>query len=97
MCSIYGAIMRTAKSRAELTERYCDLQRKTVLPQLKKGLSALVYLQIVKSLHIPVTLVPMLFQNGRYYSRLLSIKSENVRVKPLMFQERSEVWQCLQS
>ena len=54
------------------------------------------WLQIVKSLHIPVTLVPMLFQNGRYYSRLLSIKSENVRVKPLMFQERSEVWQCLQ-
>ena len=54
------------------------------------------WLQIVKCLHIPVTLVPMLFQNGRYYSRLLSIKSENVRVKPLMFQERSEVWQCLQ-
>ena len=30
----------------ELTERYCDLQRKTVLPQLKKGLSALVYTQL---------------------------------------------------
>ena len=36
----------TAKSRAELTERYCDLQRKTILPQLKKGLSALVYTQL---------------------------------------------------
>ena len=36
----------TARSRAELTERYCDLQRKTVLPQLKKGLSALVYTQL---------------------------------------------------
>ena len=36
----------TARSRAELTERYCDLQRKTILPQLKKGLSALVYTQL---------------------------------------------------
>ena len=36
----------TARSRAELTERYRDLQRKTVLPQLKKGLSALVYTQL---------------------------------------------------
>ena len=32
-----------AKSRAELTERYQKLQRDTVLPQLKNGLSALVY------------------------------------------------------
>ena len=36
----------TAKSRAELTERYCDLQLRTILPQLKKGLSALVYTQL---------------------------------------------------
>ena len=36
----------TAKSRAELTERYQKLQRDTVLPQLKNGLSALVYTQV---------------------------------------------------
>lgn len=36
----------TARSRAELTERYCDLRAMTVLPQLKKGLSALVYTQL---------------------------------------------------
>ena len=36
----------TARSRAELTERYRDLQLKTILPQLKKGLSALVYTQL---------------------------------------------------
>ena len=36
----------TARSRAELTERYCDLQLRTILPQLKKGLSALVYTQL---------------------------------------------------
>ena len=36
----------TAKSRAELTTRYKKLQLKTVLPQLGKGLSALVYTQL---------------------------------------------------
>ena len=36
----------TARSRAELTERYRDLQLRTILPQLKKGLSALVYTQL---------------------------------------------------
>ena len=36
----------TAKSRAELTERYRKLQLETVLPQLRNGLSALVYTQI---------------------------------------------------
>lgn len=36
----------TAKSRAELTERYRRLQLETVLPQLQKGLSALVYTQL---------------------------------------------------
>ena len=36
----------TAKTRAELTERYQKLQRGTVLPQLKNGLSALVYTQV---------------------------------------------------
>ena len=36
----------TAKSRAELTERYKKLQLETVLPQLKNGLSALVYTQV---------------------------------------------------
>ena len=35
----------TAKSREELTARYKKLQLGTVLPQLKKGLSALVYTQ----------------------------------------------------
>ena len=29
-----------------MTERYCDLQLRTILPQLKKGLSALVYTQL---------------------------------------------------
>lgn len=53
------------------------------------------WLQIVKPLRIPVTLVPMLFQNGRYYSRLLSLRDETVRVKPLMFQRQEEVRQCL--
>ena len=36
----------TAKSREELTARYKKLQLGTVLPQLKKGLSALVYTQL---------------------------------------------------
>ena len=36
----------TAKDRQELTARYKKLQLKTVLPQLEKGLSALVYTQI---------------------------------------------------
>ena len=36
----------TAKSRAELTARWKKLQLETVLPQLKKGLSALVYTQV---------------------------------------------------
>ena len=36
----------TAKSREELTARYKKLQLKTVLPQLQKGLSALVYTQL---------------------------------------------------
>ena len=36
----------TAKTRAELTEHYQKLQRETVLPQLKNGLSALVYTQV---------------------------------------------------
>lgn len=36
----------TAKSRAELTERYRKLQMKTVLPQIRQGLSALVYTQL---------------------------------------------------
>ena len=35
----------TAKDRQELTARYKKLQLKTVLPQLEKGLSALVYTQ----------------------------------------------------
>ena len=38
----YGA----AKDRQELTARYKKLQLKTVLPQLEKGLSALVYTQL---------------------------------------------------
>ena len=36
----------TAKSRADLTARCKKLQLDTVLPQLKKGLSALVYTQL---------------------------------------------------
>ena len=36
----------TAKSRAELTGRYRKLQLETVLPQLRNGLSALVYTQV---------------------------------------------------
>ena len=36
----------TAKSRAELTGRYRKLQSETVLPQLRNGLSALVYTQV---------------------------------------------------
>ena len=36
----------TAKDRQELTARYKRLQLKTVLPQLEKGLSALVYTQL---------------------------------------------------
>ena len=36
----------TAKSRAELTARWKKLQLETVLPQLKNGLSALVYTQV---------------------------------------------------
>ena len=36
----------TAKSRADLTARCKKLQLGTVLPQLKKGLSALVYTQL---------------------------------------------------
>ena len=36
----------TAKSKADLTKRYKELQLKTVLPQLKSGLSALVYTQV---------------------------------------------------
>ena len=36
----------TAKDRQELTARYKKLQLKTVLPQLEKGLSALVYNQL---------------------------------------------------
>ena len=36
----------TAKDRQELTARYKKLQLKTVLPQLEKGLSALVYTQL---------------------------------------------------
>lgn len=36
----------TAKDRADLTARYRKLQLRTVLPQLKKGLSALVYTQV---------------------------------------------------
>ena len=36
----------TAKDRRELTARYKKLQLKTVLPQLEKGLSALVYTQL---------------------------------------------------
>ena len=36
----------TAKDRQELTTRYKKLQLKTVLPQLEKGLSALVYTQL---------------------------------------------------
>ena len=36
----------TAKDREELTARYKKLQLKTVLPQLEKGLSALVYTQL---------------------------------------------------
>ena len=36
----------TAKSREELTARYKKLQRGAVLPQLQKGLSALVYTQL---------------------------------------------------
>lgn len=36
----------TAKSRAELTERYRKLQMETVLPQIRQGLSALVYTQL---------------------------------------------------
>ena len=36
----------TAKSREELTARYKKLQLGTVLPQLQKGLSALVYTQL---------------------------------------------------
>ena len=35
-----------AKSRAELTGRYRKLQLETVLPQLRNGLSALVYTQV---------------------------------------------------
>lgn len=36
----------TAKSRTELTERYRKLQMETVLPQIRQGLSALVYTQL---------------------------------------------------
>ena len=36
----------TAKSREELTARYKKLQLGAVLPQLQKGLSALVYSQL---------------------------------------------------
>ena len=36
----------TAKSREELTARYKKMQLGTVLPQLQKGLSALVYTQL---------------------------------------------------
>ena len=36
----------TARSRAELTGRYRKLQLETVLPQLRNGLSALVYTQV---------------------------------------------------
>ena len=36
----------TAKDKADLTRRYKELQLKTVLPQLKNGLSALVYTQV---------------------------------------------------
>ena len=38
----------TAKDRQELTARYKKLQLKTVLPQLEKGLSALVYTQLTE-------------------------------------------------
>ena len=43
-CKTYG--YGTAKSRADLTARCKKLQLGTVLPQLKKGLSALVYTQL---------------------------------------------------
>ena len=36
----------TAQDKADLTRRYKELQLKTVLPQLKNGLSALVYTQV---------------------------------------------------
>ena len=36
----------TAQNKADLTKRYKKLQLKTVLPQLKNGLSALVYTQV---------------------------------------------------
>ena len=36
----------TAKDKADLTKRYKELQLKTMLPQLKNGLSALVYTQV---------------------------------------------------
>ena len=36
----------TAESREDLTARYRQLQLETVLPQLQKGLSALVYTQV---------------------------------------------------
>ncbi len=36
----------TADSRETLTARYCDLQMGTILPQIEKGLSALVYTQL---------------------------------------------------
>ncbi len=41
---VYG--YGTAKSQQELTERYRELMLAAVLPQLKKGLSALVYTQV---------------------------------------------------
>lgn len=41
---VYG--YGTAKTQRELTERYRKLMLKTVKPQLKRGLSALVYTQV---------------------------------------------------
>lgn len=63
---------------------------------MRAQLSVEQWMQLLKPLNIEVALVPMLFQNGRYYSRLLNLQNEHVAVKPVMFQNSMEVGKCLE-
>lgn len=77
----------TVTAIAYLSDAVCAMSEQLSVDQ---------WMQLLKPLNIQVTLVPMLFQNGRYYSRLLKLRNAHVMVKPVMFQNSTEVAECLE-
>lgn len=53
------------------------------------------WMHILKAFKVQPILIPMLFQQGRYFEQLYSWRTSAFNVKPIMFQSKTEVAQCL--